>query len=95
MQAGTAMKNRAGRLRPGLGDLPVSARPGFRLAGFRFPDFRTGRWPEAPLWAGLHDCGKGPSGPIKPRIAGTYPQIFPVLIARFAAWTGAAGGLLI
>ncbi|MGP1516628.1 MAG: hypothetical protein ACTTJV_03320 [Ottowia sp.] len=35
------------------------------------------------------------SGPRKAFPRGTYPQIFPILIAHFAASTGAAGDLLI
>ena len=39
-----------------------------------------------PLSCGFH-AGFGPPEGL------TYPQMFPVLIARCAAWTGAAAGL--
>ena len=35
----------------------------------------------------------GPEPAPKPAGKGSYPQIFPDLIARFAVFTGAAGGL--
>ena len=59
------------------------------------PVWRTIWPPLEPHSAAFGLLCAGREGSEKTEMRASYPQIFPVLIARFAVFTGAAGGLLI
>ena len=82
-RGGRAGAESAGERKPGArAGLPNPARcPAFKSAFERLPQKRLPLAPAARSALGGFRAG--------------YPQIFPVLIARFAVLAGAAGGLLI